>query len=64
MNGIYRCVAVDSSRHSDSIVVDPILKEEAVCAGRVCIAMNTHSEVCLVRKMGAVALSAGQVGVA
>ena len=42
------------------MLVDPSLIEEEVCDGRVCTALNTHHEICMIRKMGAAAISPTQ----
>eukprot|EP00053_Salpingoeca_punica_P011457 m.102094 g.102094 ORF g.102094 m.102094 type:complete len:375 (-) comp15678_c2_seq3:256-1380(-) len=43
------------------VIADPTAKEEEVAEGRLTVAVNSHQEVCLVRKTGAVALSPEQM---
>ena len=55
------CTTISFTIPSGALVLDPTLKEDAVCDGKICIAMNTHHEVCLLRKLGALAVAPKQV---
>ena len=44
-------------------MVDPSLKEEVACVGKVTVVVSTHGQVCAVQKLGGLGLSLSQVGV-
>ena len=45
----------------DLLVVDPNNKEEAAAEGLMTVVVNTHSDICTVRKVSGVGISMTQV---
>lgn len=52
----------DSTEGAQALaLLDPSMREEAVMAGRITFALNVHSEICAMHKLGGAPVAAGQI---